>query len=202
MKFSLSLLLGTCLLVGAANAEVLLSGDGVGESNSKTSANVVITPHPLWQQPVGGAQWISYTNSGIGGTVVRPDSTTKPQASFFESFSILGSPVSGFLTVWADDTAAVYVNDKLVVDSNPKQDSTCAAGPIGCEPKEGSSINLTPYLMTGSNTIRFDVFQQAGDVFGLLYQGGYEASQVPEPGTYALMGAGLGVLGLLRRKKS
>ena len=108
------------------------------------------------------------------------------------------------LDVWADDTARVT----LIVDGVPTvlyspdfSNTVCADGPIGCLPAlKGSFMFLSPSASTVA--VQMDVFQTGGVTTGLLYSGTVEA--VPEPGSMALFGLGLGMIGVTqwRRRRS
>ncbi len=110
------------------------------------------------------------------------------------------------MTVFADDTADVYLFDGanpsglLLKAANPVQDNACAAGPIGCQPNESWTSGLVPVDFTSPAYLEIRAYQRGGGPFGVLYGG--EAHLVPEPGTYILLGAGLVVLGLLRRRRN
>ncbi len=192
----------------AASPIVILSGDGVNESNNITGTNVLINPHPLWQAN-SASKWISYALTGNGQTspanvsgTITGGSAKTPTARFFETFTINGIPGSGSIQVWADDTARVSLNGTVLFEANPVQGGACANGPIGCLPQNGQTINLTPHLIAGLNTLQFDVYQRGGGPFGLLYNGRVDFSQVPEPSSLALVGGALvsAVISLKRRQ--
>jgi hypothetical protein len=192
-----------------------ISGDGLNESNSRPgNTNVLITPHPAWQpnNPNGsGAKWITYTGGGNPSNVPNPitgPTPNDPTAIFYETFTVLGTPTSGTLLVWADDTARVLLNGTMLFEANPSQGGNCTSSPIGCRPENGATINLTTALKTGLNTLQFDVYQRFGGPSGLLYAGtattentNPTSDQVPEPTTIGLVGAALLGAGLYRRRR-
>ncbi len=169
--------------------------------------NVVIAPENAWQPAIDGAQWVSYTNSGVGG-VIAPDAGTfgaldpVPTASFFIQFLLPNAINTGGVTVWADDTAAVYLVDNpalpvlLFAANTGATVDHCAPGPISCEPANGGFVNLSG-LSAGTHALRIDAWQLGGQSFGVLYTGSIES--VPEPGTLACLSAGLGCLVFWKR---
>jgi len=199
----LLLLVSVFVMTGWGTIIVSFGSDTVNEWNSQTGANVAITPHPAWAT-LPPYQWVSYANTGVGPGATSPPNTSipgTPTAIFREFLPTLTGAVS--VTVFADDTADVYLYDNanpgglLLKSANPVQDSACAAGPIGCQSTEGWSSSWVAVDPTAPAWLEFRAYQRGGGPFGLLYGG--EAQVVPEPGTYALLGAGLIALGLLRR---
>lgn len=178
------------------------SGDGLNESNSVTAANVVIVPHPVWGAAGSGYNWISYANTGIGGSA--PPNTTvpgTPTAVFYEKL-----PMGTYAISWkarADDTAGVRLvytlpsPGTLLFAPNPVQDGACAAGPISCEPQEAGSGNwaVNP---NSQAWLAVDLYQVGGDVAGVAYEG--FANTVPEPGSYVMIPAGLALIWFGHRK--
>lgn len=179
--------------------------DFVNESNNITGTNVAINAHPAWGS-LPPYSWVSYADTGSPGTVSPPNASIPgtPTAIFTENLPAWTGFVN--VTVFADDTAAVYLFDNtytsglLLKAANPVQDGACAAGPIGCQPNESWTSPLLPVNFTGPAWLEFHAYQRGGGPFGVLYGG--EAHLVPEPGTYLLLGAGLIGLGLLRRMRS
>jgi hypothetical protein len=187
-----------------AEAVPLLSGDGT-ETCSKgpllgggACSVQAITPHPLWQpaHPAGSqAVWVSYNDTGYGGTTLAPWDFTNPLMTITETFLAgIGSTLQ--LEVWADDTARVRIDGTQVIAPNFSQ-NICANGVIGCEPGEQGTIVYT-FTSPGLHAVAFDVFQIGtgttitANPFGLLYVG--EVSAVPEPSTWLLFITGLASL--------
>lgn len=202
---SASILLLVLLLASPVSATtmmaVFVSGDG--SATSSTGNTFVITPHPLWGT-TSGAQWVSaYAGTGYGGGVIMPNSSSAPVMSFVQVFNLPYLVNAGSVTVGADDTAGVWLNGFELKAPNFTLDSACAAGPIACQPGEFMTLDLSPYLVQGMNNLRFDVYQLGGDVTGAIWSGEVTSTGVvPEPSTYALMGAGLAGLALFRRRKA
>jgi len=216
-----------CLYGGVIN---ILSGTdptGTTQWNNQRGfgvANMVLIPNPAWAKPVGGMQWVSYMDTGDGGTVLPDDGTfgafgASPTASFFVSFNLPNPINSGSITVWADDTAAVSLVDnpgapQLLYAANlGPSDVNCVLGPISCGQSEGGFVNLTG-LSEGTHTLRIDTWQLGGAVFGVMYGGSINSDTViksdpvpdpvPEPGTatYTLLFVAGTALFYLGRAKS
>jgi hypothetical protein len=190
----------------ACSATIIPFGsDLINEGNSVTGTNVVINAHPAWGS-LPGYSWVSYADTGSPGSVSPPNASIPgtPTAVFYEYLPAMTGSMS--VTVFADDTADVYLFDAanptglLLKAANPVQDGACAAGPIGCEPKEGWSSGWVPVDPSGPAWLEIHAYQRGGGPFGVLYGG--EAQVVPEPGTYLLLGAGLIGMGLLRRMRA
>lgn len=137
-------------------------------------ANVSVSD-PYWAP---GYSWISYDNSGQGG-IVNPDIpttpvtlSTPPSAIFFQYFMIpAGTITSAFLTVGADDTAAVFVNGHNLAVPNNTTLTHCMAT-IGCLTAELGNFVITPYLFSGGkNEIEIWMYQINGDASGVMDQG-------------------------------
>ncbi len=208
---ALAALLLTFVFVSAAGATAITfaSGDALNEGNNLTPANVVITPVSVWDT-TGPGLWVSYANTGAGGS--SPPNTTVasgiPTASFWETLNLPYASNTGTFTVWADDTAGVFLRNAqyplglelLLKAPNPVQDAHCAAGPIGCEYGEGYTITTSAFTQ-GLNTLFVDAYQIAGDGFGAKWSG--SVNSVPEPGTaFLLLGGALALAGWRRRKLS
>jgi len=189
-------------MTSAQAAPVVISFvSGDMSATSSTGNTYLITPHPVWDT-ISGASWVSaYAGTGYGGGVVLPNSTglANPTMTFTQSFLLPYAINSGSLTVGADDTMAVWLNDKLLKQANWVQDGACADGPIACEQGEFLTLTLSPYLVQGANTLTMDVYQRGLDVTGAVWSG--TASSVPEPATFATMSGALVGLALLVRRR-
>jgi hypothetical protein len=202
--------IGLALMVaglGVASPILLQSGVSGGETNNKTGVNFVIPMlEPDWTPDRGdGASWISFENTGwqvvggVGSAVITLPNTTpgNPNAIFYQAFTDLsGTILNGTITLWADDTAAVYLDGALLMAPSYTQGPAhCSLG-ITCL-GAGTTIPFT--ALPGTHILEFDVYQLGGWTYGLMYDGSVTAeSAVPEPRSYELVGIGLIVLTLLR----
>lgn len=205
------------MCVSATPVSFFSGGDPTGSTqwNSVTGfgvPNLAIAAHPAWQPPQDPEKWVSFTDSGFRAIVLPNAGAFKslgnPTASFFVSF-FLPNPINvGRITVWADDTAAVYLND---VPSSPQllyarntspSDDACVQGAIGCAPGEGGVVPLNG-LSAGAHSLRIDAWQLGGDTFGVLYTGEIESitsdEPTPEPGTAAYLLLAFGATAAWRR---
>ena len=118
----LAMMAGLC----SAGTITLQSGVSAGESNNITGINYVIPElEPVWvaTRP-DGASWISFENTGwqvVGGVgsavITLPNANAgNPNAIFTQTFTdTAGTQLSGSLTVWADDTVAVFLDGVQLV---------------------------------------------------------------------------------------
>jgi hypothetical protein len=186
---------------------------GGGGGGACAGGFVAITPDPAWQPnntgASAGAFWVSFANTGLGGSVVSPN-VTPPlvHANATELFTV--HIPAGFqslsLLVWADDTAGVSRNGGatyLASDTagasapNPTQGVNCAAGGLTCIP--GGGAHFTIPLGGLAADLEFDVFQRGAGAFGLMYAG--ELTAVPEPATMLLVGSVLAAAGFVSGKR-
>jgi hypothetical protein len=204
------------VVAGLAHASTILLDSGVsaGEVNNLTSNDVILNDiEPKWTLPTAGEDWISYEDSGWNtitnsAMMTIPDATSQntPTAVFTQSFTDNTSLLSLSLTVWADDTAVVFL-DGTQISANADFTQTpgiyCAPTGITCI-GAGTTFNINN-LAAGTHTLTFDVYQVGGGSFGLMYTGTVtdnSQSLAPEPSSYVLLGAGLVALALLGFKRA
>src|ERR1035438_6335533 len=97
---------------GMASAATIAIDSQQGLFTSFASVETVaIEPHSLWEpnNPVNpgdatdqAAVWISYADTGIGGTHFQPAEGTTPVVTIFDTFTSGAGMLT--LNVWADDT--------------------------------------------------------------------------------------------------
>lgn len=186
-------------LSGASSGCTSLNYDLTGQCNDMTYDNVTITPAGVYGTDLGGAEWISYENTGKGGiTLANSTGVDDPTADFYLSFAG-GMGVTVSITVWADDTAAVYLNGTEVSGTPDLTQSLadCAASGITCTGPGTTFTDLS--APDGTNTFEFEVYQTGGGLFGLMYDATADYP-APEPGSYLLLGSGLIALAMLRKR--
>lgn len=210
--------------IGSAGTILIDSQEGLFTSFANV-ATVAITPHPAWEpnNPVnpgdpndGSAIWISYADTGYGGSEFQPSAGESPVATVFDTFR----SGAGMLTiyVWADDTAGILLDGNLLMPAVFTQ-STCSGQPIGCRPQDYGAI--TAALSEGQHTLSFVMYQVGtgtdsfSNPMGLLFTGtapapasngnlfgaSAAADAVPEAATWGMIAGGLGVLAWMRYQR-
>jgi hypothetical protein len=172
---------------------------------------VAITPHPEWEpnHPLNpgdstdrGAVWISYADTGLGGTQFQPSEGSSPVAAIFDTFR----SGAGMLTmyVWADDTASVLLDGTLLAPAMFTQ-SVCSGQAIGCRPQDDGRISAA--LSEGDHTLTFMLYQVGtgtdteSNPFGLLFTGTAPDAGAPEPATWGTIAGGLAALVWARSRR-
>ncbi len=203
---------------------IFLNSDLFNESNNRAIDNKnvkIAAPYPLygtddgWQQNGSDYFWVSYADTGypeycyqgtenplwpvdVPDPIVLPN-PNPPTAIFYESFSLPFNLNIGSVTIWADDTARVYLGNytngsylwTLLADAYPIQGNYCADEPIGCRPSNGLTLDLTNlHLSAGDYQLRLDAYQRNNGPFGVLYTGSINSQPVPEPSSLLLLATG------------
>jgi PEP-CTERM motif len=201
-KLAILVLASGCLMTAKADTTTSL-GSSAATTNNSGSATQVIVGNAAWAAPLAGSSWISFADTGATddpGFVVVPNGTA---VTFSDTFNLSGSVTSAWLDVLADDTTSVWINGTEIAAANLGGSyPTCSSLPIGClTGTEGifNTAQLAPYLVDGTNTISFIVYQEAGSSYGLDYSGGVVTT--PEPGSLMLLGSGLFGLAAIGRRK-
>jgi hypothetical protein len=201
------------ILAGFAQAGViaLQSGASPGESNNLTGTNFVLTDlNSNWAPDQGGASWVSYEDTGYSSSspgfavnvLSNSSNVNNPNAEFFQTFTDNVSLLSLSLTVWADDTALVFLDGVQISPNMTFVQTTgtmCSPTGITCT-GAGTQINVNN-IAPGTHTLQFNVYQTGSGDYGVMYTGSVtDTSASPEPGSYVLMGAGLLALTMFRKR--
>lgn len=156
-----------------------------GDETTSIGTSRTITPHPSWAPTLGGTSWISIAQTGWPLLTYLPNGTV---ISFSEAFTLASMPSSAMVTWAADDSAALWLNGSLVAPEAPAAGNgytVCSDFAPTC--RYHTTADILPWLLVGSNEIRFDVAQRGGYSFGLNYAVGLTwldepPLPTPEPG--------------------
>jgi hypothetical protein len=186
-----------------AKADSQSVASSAATTNSSSSATRVISANPAWAAALAGSSWISNANTGnpsAPGFIVVPNGTA---VTFTQTFNLVGTITGATLDVLADDTASVWLNGtELAMANLGGSYPTCSSVAIGCLAGTMGVFDfaeLQPYLVDGTNTLSFVVYQEAGSSYGLDYAG--TITTTPEPGSLLMLGMGLMGIALTARRR-
>jgi hypothetical protein len=191
-------------------------GVGNAEYVALNASSPVVQPTGAIQYGVSGSAWLADLSTIPGafwiwapGITGDTPNASLAEYSFSQKFDLAGTPISGSIAIAVDDMAQVYVNGMLAGTTGSITD-------IGVAFQAQSalkSFDLTPFLVSGTNTI--EVLAQNGpDSFGgvtdadyrqntagVVFGGSLSFQSVPEPSSIALLGLGCFGLLLFTRKR-
>jgi PEP-CTERM motif-containing protein len=202
---AIALLTSTAVYADTVTLASLGTAADAGQTNSSGNPTIAIDPNAAWSSALGTSSWVSFTTSGNTSASNYAQVANGTVTSFFDTFSLSGTPTSGSIEVMADDSTSVWLNGNLLVaeaSTTNNTYSTCSDFAISCT--GAYVINLpTDYLVTGNNVLQFDVAQRAGVSYGLDYYGTINTTAaVPEPSSIMLLGSGISAAFMRLRKKT
>jgi len=202
------LVLAVSAATGAASAASIALDSGAGLPFTSTGtggdclasgSTVTITPVSAWASALPGSAWISCAQTGNNGVSIPNGAIVTINEAFTVPTGEAGT--GGTVDVFADDTAAVYLDGTQLIAPDLAPGSTCAPGIIGCTTPHMGVITL-PSGLTGANTFTVAFYQTNGDGSGTDWAGSYTLDPSPEPGSLALLGPGMvGLAWFVRRRK-
>lgn len=166
---------------------------------SGTNSTFTLGTGGIWTSPLANSTYVSNNaQSGPGGSDVEPNG----YYTYDTSFAAIGGTYSGMLSLLADDTVAVYLNNVLLVPAGMiGGDSKCSDNVPNCITVD--TVPFTTNLLAGTNKLTF-VVEQTGLVSeGFDFSGSFSTTVTPEPSSLIMLSTGLLSAGgmLVRRRR-
>jgi hypothetical protein len=200
-----------------ANAAAYSSGTAIAAGTYTPFSAGAGTYIPSMGAPTGASgRWISAGNSAYSSWITpfqnqnasldpNSDGHYKFTTSFFidsTHFNVSSATLSGR---WAaDNYGSLYLNNHLLSTIANPRTSGASDGVAYNQWNSFSAVSGSSYFLSGLNVLSFDVTnigQHSGNPAGLRAEFTSSITAVPEPETYAMLLAGLALMGGIARRR-